>query len=443
MNYTKNDSKEAAKVKHTYINEIGQFVGQDVELRGWLYNKRSSGKIQFLMVRDGTGIIQGVMVKNEVAPEVFEAAKELTQESSIIVRGEVRADDRAPSGYELTVKDLEVVQVADEYPITPKEHGVEFLMNNRHLWLRSQKQHAVMKVRHEIIRACRDFLNDRGFTQIDSPILISTAAEGTTNLFETDYFGEKAYLAQTGQLYAEAAAMAFGKVYCFGPTFRAEKSKTRRHLIEFWMIEPEMAYCTNDDNMRFQEEFVSYMVQWVLENCRRELEILERDTSKLENVKAPFPRISYDDAIKLLQEKGSDIQWGDDFGAPDETIIAENFDKPVFVHGYPAAIKAFYMQPHPERPEIVLGSDLLAPEGYGEIIGGSERIHDPELLRQRLKEHNLPEEDYQWYIDLRRYGSVPHSGFGMGLERAVAWICGLHHVRETIPFARLLGRMYP
>jgi asparaginyl-tRNA synthetase len=430
-------------VEYTYIKDIGQHTGQEVELRGWLYNKRSSGKIQFLLVRDGTGIIQGVMVKNEVAPEVFEAAKGLTQESSIKVRGVVRADERAPGGYELTITDLEIVQLAEEYPITPKEHGVEFLMNHRHLWLRSQKQHAIMKIRHEIVRACRDFLDHRGFTLIDAPILISTAAEGTTTLFETDYFGEKAYLSQTGQLYMEAAAMAFGKVYCFGPTFRAEKSKTRRHLIEFWMIEPEMAYYTNEDNMRLQEEFVSYIVQRVLENRRDELAILERDVSKLEMVKPPFPRISYDDAVKLLQENGSEIQWGDDFGAGDETIIAEKFDRPVFVYGYPAAIKAFYMQPDPNRPEVVLGSDLLAPEGYGEIIGGSERIHDYDLLRQKLAEHNLPEKDYEWYLDLRRYGSVPHSGFGLGLERAVAWICGLHHLRETIPFARLLYRMYP
>lgn len=430
-------------MEQTYIKDIGQHVGQTVELRGWLYNKRSSGKIQFLLVRDGTGIIQGVMLKNEVAPEVFEAAKELTQESSIIVRGSVRADERAPGGYELTITDLEVVQIADEYPITPKEHGVEFLMNHRHLWLRSQKQHAIMKIRHEIIRACRDFLDTRGFTQIDAPILINTAAEGTTTLFETDYFGDKAYLAQTGQLYMEAAAMAFGKVYCFGPTFRAEKSKTRRHLIEFWMLEPEMAYFTNDDNMRLQEELVSFIVQRVLENRRKELEILERDISKLEQVKAPFPRISYDDAIKLLQENGSDTEWGADFGAPDETIIAQNFDRPVFVYGYPAEIKAFYMQPDPERPEVVLGSDLLAPEGYGEIIGGSERIHDYDLLRQRLADFNLPEEDYQWYLDLRKYGTVPHSGFGLGLERTVAWICGLPHIRETIPFARMLHRMYP
>lgn len=430
-------------MEHTCIKDIGQHAGQEVELRGWLYNKRSSGKIQFLLVRDGTGIIQGVMLKNEVSPEVWEAAKGLTQESSIKVWGTVRADERAPGGYELTLTNLEVVQLADEYPITPKEHGVEFLMNHRHLWLRSQKQHAIMRIRHEVIRAARDFLDSRGFTQIDAPILISTAAEGTTTLFETDYFGEKAYLSQTGQLYMEAAAMAFGKVYCFGPTFRAEKSKTRRHLMEFWMIEPEMAYYTNADNMRLQEEFVSYIVQRVLETKKQELEILERDTSRLELVKPPFPRISYDEAVKLLQESGSEIKWGDDFGAPDETIIAEKFDKPVFVYGYPAAIKAFYMQPDPDRPEVVLGSDLLAPEGYGEIIGGSERIHDYELLRQKLQEFNLPEKDYQWYLDLRRYGSVPHSGFGMGLERAVAWICGLHHLREAIPFARMLYRMYP
>ena len=430
-------------MEHVYLKNIGDYVGQEVEIKGWLYNKRSSGKIQFLIIRDGTDMIQGVLVKSEVPEEVFEAAKELTQESSLIVRGVVRADERAPSGYELSLTDVKIVQIAEEYPITPKEHGVEFLLDRRHLWLRSQKQHAIMLVRHEVISASRDFFNERGFIQIDAPILTPAAAEGTSTLFETDYFDDKAYLSQSGQLYLEAAVAAFGKVYCFGPTFRAEKSKTRRHLTEFWMLEPEVAYADHEYNMQLQEEFICYIVERVLKNCRRQLEILGRDISKLEAVKAPFPRMTYDEAVELLRKNGVEKEWGEDLGGADETIIAEQFDKPVIVDRYPAAVKAFYMEPDPERPEVVLGNDMLAPEGYGEIIGGSQRIHDPELLKQRLQENDLPEENYAWYLDIRRYGTVPHSGFGMGLERTVTWLCGLAHLREAIPFPRLINRIYP
>ncbi len=430
-------------MERVYLKRIGEHVGNEVEIRGWLYNKRSSGKIQFLIIRDGTDLIQGVLVKAEVAEATFEAAKTLTQESSVIVRGIVREEPRSMSGYELSITDLEIVQVAEEYPITPKEHGVEYLMDRRHLWLRSQKQHAIMLIRNEIIKASRQFFDDRDFVLIDAPILTPASVEGTSTLFETDYFDDKAYLSQSGQLYMEAAAMAFGKVYCFGPTFRAEKSKTRRHLMEFWMIEPEMAFVGMDENMDVQEEYVCYIVQQVLKNRRKELEILERDISKLEAIVGPFPRISYDEAIETLQKSGVEIKWGEDLGGGDETIIASQFDRPVFVHRYPTEIKAFYMQPDPERPEVVLGSDLLAPEGYGEIIGGGERIYDLDLIQQRLKEHNLPEEQYAWYMDLRRYGTVPHSGFGLGLERTVAWICGVPHLREAIPFARLINRMYP
>lgn len=430
-------------MERVYLNKIGEHVGKEVEIKGWLYNKRSSGRIQFLIIRDGTDLIQGVLVRDEVPTEVFEAAKTLTQESSLIVRGVVHADERSVSGYEMTITDLEIVQIAEDYPITPKEHGVDFLLDRRHLWLRSQKQHAVMLVRNEIIKASRRFFDDRDFILMDAPILTPAACEGTTTLFETDYFEEKAYLSQSGQLYMEAAAMAFGKVYCFGPTFRAEKSKTRRHLMEFWMIEPEVAFADMEDNMQLQEDYVCYIVQQVLQNRRKELEILERDISKLEAVVAPFPRISYDEALEILRENGVEKEWGEDLGGGDETIIANQFDRPVFVHRYPTEIKAFYMKPDPERPEVVLGSDLLAPEGYGEIIGGGERISDPELIMQRLREHNLPEEDYAWYLDLRKYGTVPHSGFGMGLERAVSWICGLSHLREAIPFPRLINRLYP
>ncbi|MFC4768988.1 asparagine--tRNA ligase [Effusibacillus consociatus] len=427
----------------TTIQNVGQFVGQEVVIEGWLWNKRSSGKIQFLQLRDGTGFIQGVVVKAEVPAEVFETSDRLTQESSVRVKGVVRADHRAPSGFELTVTDVELVALATEYPITPKEHGVDFLLDHRHLWIRSPRQRSILKIRAEIIKAIRSYLDGNGFVQVDSPILTPSSCEGTTNLFQTKYFDEDAYLTQSGQLYMEAAAMALGRVYSFGPTFRAEKSKTRRHLIEFWMIEPEMAYCTHEENMVIQEGLVQHIVRHVLENCKLELKMIERDTKPLENViSGPFPRITYDDAVKLLQEKGHDFPWGEDFGAPDETEIVQHFERPVFIEKFPAKIKAFYMQPDPNRPEVVLGADLLAPEGYGEIIGGSQRIHDPELLQERFAEHELGDA-YNWYMDLRKYGTVPHSGFGIGLERTIAWICGLDHVRETIPFPRLLNRIYP
>ncbi|WP_025026809.1 asparagine--tRNA ligase [Caldalkalibacillus mannanilyticus] len=425
------------------ISQVGKHVGEEVIIGVWLYNKRSSGKIQFLQLRDGTGFIQGVIVKKEIAEEDWNAAKELTQESSMYVKGIVREDERAPSGYELTITGVEVLQIAEEYPITPKEHGTEFLMDHRHLWIRSKKQHAVLKIRSEIIRAVYEFFAENGYIKVDPPILTPTSAEGTTNLFHTKYFDEDAYLSQSGQLYMEAAAMALGKVYSFGPTFRAEKSKTRRHLIEFWMIEPEMAFVDHEENLQIQENFVSYIIQSVLKNCRLELAALERDISKLEKIVAPFPRITYDEAIDLLQKKGHDIKWGEDFGAPDETAIAEHYEMPVFITHYPTEIKAFYMKPDPQRPEVVLCADLIAPEGYGEIIGGSQRIDDPALLEERFDEHHLSKEAYQWYLDLRKYGTVPHSGFGLGLERTVAWISGTEHVRETIPFPRLLNRLYP
>ncbi|KML34029.1 asparagine--tRNA ligase [Rossellomorea marisflavi] len=428
----------------TTISQVNRFVGEEVTIGAWLANKRSSGKIAFLQLRDGTGFIQGVVVKAEVEEDIFKKAKSLTQETSLYVTGVVTEDERSPFGYELQVKDVEVIHEAVDYPITPKEHGTEFLMDHRHLWLRSRKQHAVMKVRNEIIRATYEFFNKEGFVKVDPPILTGSAPEGTTELFATKYFEEDAYLSQSGQLYMEAAAMALGKVFSFGPTFRAEKSKTRRHLIEFWMIEPEMAFVTFNENLEVQEQYVSYIVQSVLENCKLELERLGRDTSKLEQIKAPFPRISYDDAIKLLHEKGfDDITWGDDFGAPHETAIAESYDKPVFITHYPTSLKPFYMQPDADRDDVVLCADLIAPEGYGEIIGGSERIHDAELLKQRIEEHDLATDAYKWYLELREYGSVPHSGFGLGLERTVAWISGVEHVRETIPFPRLLNRLYP
>ncbi|KMY44198.1 asparagine--tRNA ligase [Bacillus sp. FJAT-27916] len=426
------------------INEVHKYVNEEVTIGAWIANKRSSGKIAFLQLRDGTGFIQGVVVKAEVDEELFTLAKKVTQETSVWVKGIVQVDERSPFGYELLVTGLEVIAEAVDYPITPKQHGTEFLMDHRHLWLRSKRQHAVMKIRNEIIRATYEFFNQEGFVKVDPPILTGSAPEGTSELFATKYFDEDAYLSQSGQLYMEAAAMALGKVFSFGPTFRAEKSKTRRHLIEFWMIEPEMAFVEFNENLEVQEQYVSYIVQSVLKNCEIELKTLGRDTSKLENIKAPFPRISYDDAIKFLHEKGfDDIQWGDDFGAPHETAIAESFDKPVFITHYPTGIKPFYMQPAPDRDDVVLCADLIAPEGYGEIIGGSERIHDMDLLKQRLDEHNLSMEAYQWYYELRQYGSVPHSGFGLGLERTVAWISGVEHVRETIPFPRLLNRLYP
>ncbi|OIJ15812.1 asparagine--tRNA ligase [Anaerobacillus arseniciselenatis] len=427
----------------TTISQVGKYTDQEVVIGGWLANKRSSGKIAFLQLRDGTGFIQGVVVKAEVGEEVFSQAKNLTQESSLYVTGTVRSDERAPSGFELTVTGIEVIHEAVDYPITPKEHGTEFLMDHRHLWLRSKRQHAVMKIRNELIRSTYEFFNENGFVKVDPPILTGSSAEGTTNLFHTKYFDEDAYLSQSGQLYMEAAAMALGKVFSFGPTFRAEKSKTRRHLIEFWMIEPEMAFMDHEESLQVQEQYVTHMIQSVLKNCQLELKALGRDLSKLENIVAPFPRITYDDAIKFLQENGHEIEWGEDFGAPHETAIAESFEKPVFITNYPAEIKAFYMKPHPERSEVVLCADLIAPEGYGEIIGGSQRIDDMDLLKQRYDEHNLSEDAYKWYLDLRRYGSVPHSGFGLGLERTVAWVCGLEHVRETIPFPRLLNRLYP
>lgn len=429
--------------ERAYVESIAQHEGQEVTIKGWLYNKTDKGKLQFLLVRDGTGIIQAVVLEDDVQPQTFEAAQMATQESSIIVKGTVRADKRAPGGYELAATELEVVQLAEPYPITPKEHGVSFLMDHRHLWLRSPRQLAILKVRAEVIRACRDYFDRNGFTLVDTPILTPAACEGTSTLFETDYFGETAYLAQSGQLYSEASIAALGKVYCFGPTFRAEKSKTRRHLLEFWMVEPEMAYADLDDCMRLAEEFITYIVQTVLKNRKAQLELLGRDTAPLERVEPPFPRITYDQAVEILHGKGLDFQWGDDFGAPDETALAEEFERPVLVNRYPTQVKAFYMEPDPERPDLSLSVDCLAPEGYGEIIGGGQRIADHDLLLQRIQEHDLPEDAFRWYLDLRRYGSTPHSGFGLGIERTVVWICGLEHIRETIPFPRMLYRIYP
>jgi len=425
------------------ISKIAVFEGQEVTIKGWLYNKRSSGKLRFLLVRDGSETIQCVVFKNDVSEQAFAAADALTQESSLIVSGTVSADKRSPLGFELQVSDLKIVNLAQDYPISKKEHGTDFLMDHRHLWLRSKRQHAILRIRHQIIHAARKFFDDRDFTLVDSPIFTPNAAEGTTTLFETDYFGSSAYLTQSGQLYAEAGAMAFGKVYCFGPTFRAEKSKTRRHLTEFWMIEPEVAYFDLQDDMQLAEEFVSYIVQSVLEHRRPELETLERDISKLENIKAPFPKIHYDEAVEILKKAGSEFIPGDDFGAADETIISKQFERPVIVHHYPAAIKAFYMKRDPEESQSALAMDMLAPEGYGEIIGGSQREDDYDTLLQRIHENNLPEDAFKWYLDLRKYGSVPHSGFGLGIERTVAWITGINHVRETIPYPRLMQRLYP
>jgi asparaginyl-tRNA synthetase len=415
-----------------------------VTIKGWLHNRRSSGKIHFLILRDGSGFIQAVMSKAAVGEEVFKAADHLSQETSVMVTGTARADKRAPSGYEIDVKRLEVVGESHDFPITPKEHGVDYLLDRRHLWIRSERQQAILRIRHEIINAVRDFFNGRGFILADTPIFTPAACEGTTTLFPAQYFEDQtAYLTQSGQLYNEANAMALGRVYCFGPTFRAEKSKTRRHLTEFWMVEPEMAYADLNDVMELAEDLVVSVVGRVLQNRRRELTIIERDTSKLEAVRKPFPRISYDDAVKKLQAKGLPIEWGGDFGGPDETTLSEEYDRPVLVHRYPSAIKAFYMKPDPERADLALGVDMLAPEGYGEIIGGGERLADLDLLLQRIKEHNLPQEAFEWYLDLRRYGTVPHGGFGMGIERVVSWICKLDHVRETIPYPRMLYRLYP
>ena len=428
------------------IENVGKHEGQDVTIRGWLYNLRESGKLLFPILRDGTGLMQGVVSLKE-NPAAFESMKGLTQESSVIVTGKVRADQRAPGGYELGITAVEVVQripESDPYPIQLKEHGVDFLLDKRHLWVRTPRQAANLRIRAEAIRAAREFMDGQGYILTDSPVFTPAACEGTTTLFEVKYIDdEKAYLTQSGQLYVEATAMALGKVYCFGPTFRAEKSKTRRHLTEFWMLEPEAAYAHLEDMMLLAEGLVSHVVQSVLKNRGRELEMLKRDTSKLASVQAPFPRITYDQAIEVLQKAGNPAKWGDDFGGDEETILSSQYDRPVMVHRYPAAIKAFYMQPDPERSDLALGFDMLAPEGYGEIIGGGERISSYEKLVERLREHNLPEESFQWYLDLRRYGGVPHAGFGLGLERTVAWICGTEHIREVIPFPRMLYRIYP
>jgi asparaginyl-tRNA synthetase len=429
---------------HTYIQDIARHEGGQVTLRGWLHTRRSSGKIHFLIVRDGTGFIQAVMSRAAVGDEAFRQADHLGQESAIIVEGTVRADKRAPGGFELDLHGLEVVSEAADYPITPKEHGVDYLMDRRHLWIRSPRQQAILRVRHEVIDAVRDFLNREGFILADTPIFTPSACEGTTTLFPVQYFEDTtAYLTQSGQLYNEANAMALGRVYSFGPTFRAEKSKTRRHLTEFWMVEPEMAYADLGDTILLAEGLVCYVVHRVLENRKPELAVLERDTAKLERVTAPFPRITYDDAIARLNEAGQPIEWGGDFGGTDETVLSTMFDRPLAVTHYPAAVKAFYMKPDPQRPEVALGVDVLAPEGYGEIIGGGQRLDDYDLLLRRLGEHQLPREAFEWYLDLRRFGSVPHAGFGMGIERVVAWLCGLEHVRETIPYPRMLYRMYP
>ena len=429
------------------IESAGQHAGETVEIAGWLYNLRKSGKIVFPLLRDGTGTMQCVAVKNNIDEHTFETLKGLTQESSLIVTGKVRAEPRAPGGYELDVETAQVLQRVSEedpYPITPKDHGTDFLMDHRHLWLRSKRQHAIIRVRHEVIRGIRDYFDSHGFTLVDTPIFTPAACEGTTTLFEVNYFDdEKVFLTQSGQLYNEADAMAFGKVYCFGPTFRAEKSKTRRHLTEFWMVEPEMAFATLEDVKQVAEELVVFVVGRVLENRRTELQVLERDVTKLEAIRAPFPRISYDDAVKTLQGKGSEIQWGGDLGGTDETLVVEDYDRPVMIDRYPTQVKAFYFQPDAERPDVALGVDVIAPEGYGEIIGGGQRIHDLDLLLRRLEEHHLPKEAFNWYVDLRKFGSVPHSGFGMGVERFVAWMCGLEHIRETIAFPRMLNRTRP
>ncbi|HEV7646078.1 MAG TPA: asparagine--tRNA ligase [Pyrinomonadaceae bacterium] len=436
-------------MKQTYINELKNHIGEEVTLKGWLYNSRSSGKLVFLQLRDGSGIVQCVVFKGN-SEEVFEKAKPLGQESSLIVHGSVKADERSPIGVEIDVKDIEVLQNAHEYPITPKEHGTEFLMDNRHLWIRSKKQNAVLKVRHTVIKATRDYFDNNGFILCDTPIFTPAACEGTTTLFEVDYFDDnKAYLTQSGQLYNEATAAAFGKTYAFGPVFRAEKSKTRRHLTEFWMVEPEMAFAHLEDAMELGEGLIAHIVERVLNDRQEELKVLERDPAKLEEIIPPFPRIHYDDAVKMLQEGHAagelenKFEWGGDFGAPDETYLSSRHGKPVFVHHFPAVIKAFYFERDKERPELALGADLLAPEGYGEIIGGGERARDLEFIQQQIKEHGLPQESFEWYLDLRRYGTVPHAGFGMGIERCTAWMCGIEHIREAIPFPRMLYRLKP
>ncbi len=427
-----------------FISDLSKYADKEIKIQGWLYNKRSSGKLHFLILRDGTGYLQCVFFKGNVSEEVFELAGKLGQESSIEISGKVKEEKRAPGGFELDASDLQVISETHDYPITPKEHGVEFLMDYRHLWLRSSKQVAILRIRHRIVKAIRDFFDSNGFTLMDPPILTPSACEGTSTLFETEYFDlGKAYLTQSGQLYAEAGAMALGKVYTFGPTFRAEKSKTKRHLTEFWMCEPEVAFADLNDDMDLAEEFLEYIVQTVLKDREEELKVLERDTRYLLNVKKPLPRISYDEAVEILKKNGSEFEYGNDFGAPDETIISGQFDRPVMVHRYPAAIKAFYMKRDPQNPNLALAVDVLAPEGYGEIIGGSQREDDINLLIERIKEHDLPMKDFEWYLDLRRFGSVPHSGFGLGLERTVSWICGLEHIRETIPFPRMIYRNTP
>ncbi|HLO00577.1 MAG TPA: asparagine--tRNA ligase [Pyrinomonadaceae bacterium] len=447
---TESKSLETSSSARTNIDKLAQHVGQEVTINGWLYNMRSSGKILFPQLRDGTGVVQCVALKKSVAPEVWEALKGLGQESALAITGTVREDSRAPGGYEIDLLNAVVFDEVHDYPITPKEHGTEFLMDHRHLWLRSRRQHAILKVRHTVVKAVRDFLDNDGFTLADAPIFTPAACEGTTTLFEVDYFeGEKAYLTQSGQLYNEATAAAFGKVYCFGPTFRAEKSKTRRHLTEFWMVEPEMAFAKLDDVMSLSERMLSYIAARVLDTRAEELKVLERDTARLESIVPPFPRIHYDDAVKLLEEghaKGeleSRFEWGGDFGAPDETYLSARYDKPLMVHHYPAAVKAFYMARDPERNELALGVDVLAPEGYGEVIGGGERATSLEFLTEQIALHQLPQEAFEWYLDLRRYGSVPHAGFGMGIERCTAWMCGIEHIRETIPFPRMLYRLRP
>jgi len=426
------------------IRDLSQHVGNSITLKGWLYNKRSSGKVKFLILRDGTGYLQCIVFKGNVTPEVFELADSLTQEASFEITGLVKEEPRAVGGFELDATDVKLISPSEDYPITPKEHGVEYLIDHRHLWLRSKRQVAIMKVRHRIVKAIRDFFDERGFTLFDPPIITPNASEGTSTLFEMEYFDlGKAYLTQSGQLYAEAGALALGKVYTFGPTFRAEKSKTRRHLTEFWMVEPEMAFYDLDDDMDLAEEFIEYIVQSVLKDNKAELEILERDLSKLENITRPFPRLSYDDAVKMLKEEGVEFEWGNDLGAADETLISGKYDKPVMVHRYPSKIKAFYMKRDPENEELALAVDVLAPEGYGEIIGGSQREDDYDKMVERIEDHKLPLDFFKWYLDLRKYGSVPHSGFGLGLERTVTWICGIEHVRETIPFPRMIYRNTP
>ena len=430
-------------VEQATVARIANFDSREVELRGWLYNMRSSGKLHFLQLRDGTGIIQCVVFKGDVSAEIFQRCGELTQESAVVVRGTVRQDERSAVGFEIGVSEVECVGQALEYPIGPKEHGVAFLMENRHLWLRSNRPHAILRIRAQIMAACRDFMAEGDFTPIDAPILTPAACEGTSTLFETDYFGEKAFLTQSGQLYMEAAAMAFGKVYCLGPTFRAEKSKTRRHLTEFWMLEPEIAYCDLEQDMVVAEALIAYIVERVLDRCSEELKIIERDVSILQRIARPFPRLSYDEAIESLAQAGSDIEWGQDLGGDDESVLSKQFDSPVLIHRYPQQVKAFYMKRDPEDARLALCVDVLAPEGYGEIIGGGQREDDLGVLERGLEEHGLPRESFEWYLDLRRFGSVPHAGFGMGIERVVTWICGLQHVRETIPFPRTMQRIYP